>query len=67
MQHYHKTDPDDKIIAFQRLRNEILKETRSPEESAALENFDVISWIDSKIERRPFEEVIKRKSKSVSG
>lgn len=61
MQHYHKTDPDDKMIAFQKLRKEIVLAIKSPEESAALENFDVISWIDSKLQNRPFAEMVKRK------
>lgn len=63
MQHYQKTDPDDNMIAFQKLRKEVLKAMISPEESAALENFDVISWIDSKIQNRPFAEVVKEKIK----
>jgi len=46
---------------FTWLRNELVKITRDPAEKQALEYFDLISWLESKIEKRTFAEVAKQK------
>jgi hypothetical protein len=51
----------DQIEAFKELREEFLQIASHPFESKAFEYFDYISWLDSKIEKIPFEDVVKRK------
>jgi len=46
---------------FRRFRNELLKITKSPDEKKALEYFDLISWLKSKIENRSLAEIVREK------
>jgi tetratricopeptide (TPR) repeat protein len=50
---------------FVSLKKELLIIIKDPYEKKALENFDFISWVDSKIEKKTFAEILKRKSQSV--
>ena len=52
----------DKIKAFNELKSELEKITKDPFEKKALEYFDFISWLESKIESKPFAEIIKEKA-----
>ncbi|PJA07328.1 MAG: hypothetical protein COX70_07160, partial [Flavobacteriales bacterium CG_4_10_14_0_2_um_filter_32_8] len=44
-------------------RKELLEVLKDPYEKAANEYFDFISWLESKIENTPFEEIVKSKQK----
>lgn len=52
------------IKAFTRLRKNIEEIIKDPFEKKALEYFDFISWLESKIENRPFAEIIREKAGS---
>ena len=54
------------IGAFVELKKELLPLTKDADEKSVFEFFDYISWLDSKIENKPFAEIIRgkiRKSK----
>ncbi|MFL5764984.1 MAG: hypothetical protein ACJ77K_13655 [Bacteroidia bacterium] len=53
--------PKDQIEAFIELRKDFLGLADDPYESKAFQYFDYISWLDSHIEKRSFEEVVKEK------
>ena len=53
----------NQIIAFKILREELLKICSDAREARFLESFDVISWLESKIENKSFEEVLRKKSR----
>jgi hypothetical protein len=59
MHHIYTTR--DEIEAFVELRKEFLELADHPYEKKALEYFDYISWLDSHIEDRSFEEIVKEK------
>ena len=44
-----------------KLRDEVIEIVKDPKEGLVLEYFDFISWLDSKIENRPFAEIRKEK------
>lgn len=50
------------INRFESLRRKMLELRNNPYESRAFVYFDIISWLESKIERRSIMEVIKKKS-----
>ncbi len=52
--------------AFIALKTELEEITRDNFEKQALEYFDIISWLRSKIENRPFAAIVKEKAKQVS-
>jgi len=58
--------PKDEQDAFIELRKECLEISEDPYEKKAFEYFDYISWLDSKIEKKPFEEIVRRKFNKVS-
>jgi hypothetical protein len=58
--------PKDEVDAFVELRKECLEISKHPYEKKAFEYFDYISWLDSKIEKKSFEEVVQRKFQSKS-
>ena len=55
------------IIAFREFKSTIEEIFKDPFEQKALEFFDFISWLESKIANKPFAEIIKEKSKFASG
>jgi len=58
---HHIYTPKDQIEAFIELRKEFLELAEHPYEKKAFEYFDYISWLDSHIEKKTFEEIIKEK------
>ena len=58
-----KFDTEKKLLtAFKLLRTEFAVFAKDPYESRAFEYFDLISWLDSKIEKRSIAEIVKGKS-----
>ncbi|MCW3086151.1 MAG: hypothetical protein JWP12_3517 [Bacteroidetes bacterium] len=55
----------EQIEAFKELRQEFIAISEHPYEKKAFEYFDYISWLDSKIENKPLEEIVKKKFKTV--
>lgn len=51
----------EEIEAFKELRKEFMELSEHPYEKKAFEYFDYISWLDSKIEKEGFGDVIKKK------
>ncbi len=54
------------IEAFKELKPELEEIIKDRFEKQALEYFDFISWLESKIENRPFAEVVREKAKTIS-
>ena len=52
----------ERIEAFQELKTELEEITKDPFEKIAIEYFDFISWIKSKIENRPFAQIVQEKA-----
>jgi len=55
------TKQDKLIIAFKELKKELEEIAKDPQEDMALKYFDFISWLESKIENRPFADILKEK------
>lgn len=49
-------------IRFETLRNNLLELSKDPYEKRAFIYFDIISWLESKIENRPVQEIIQEKA-----
>lgn len=49
------------VKEFRTFRDELVQITKGPEEKKALLYFDLISWLESKIENRPFAEIVREK------
>ncbi|MBI2269843.1 MAG: hypothetical protein HYU69_05730 [Bacteroidetes bacterium] len=49
-------------IAFIALKTEVGKLIHDPNEKAALAYFDYISWLESKIQKQPFAEIVRKKA-----
>ncbi|MDQ3193745.1 MAG: hypothetical protein M3P82_01970, partial [Bacteroidota bacterium] len=47
---------------FEELRDNLIDITEDPYERIALDYFDFVSWLESKIEKKTFADVIKAKS-----
>ena len=56
----------DQEEAFKALREELLQIYNDPLEKRFLKFFDILSWLESKIKNRPFEEIIREKSGYIS-
>ena len=54
--------PKDQINACKYLKKQLLLIAQDPYEGQELEHFDLISWLNSKIQNRPFAEVVKEKA-----
>ncbi|MBL7893019.1 MAG: hypothetical protein JNL63_10340 [Bacteroidia bacterium] len=52
--------------AFVELKDKLEKVIKDPFEKTALDYFDFISWLESKIKKRPFAEVVREKAKQVA-
>jgi tetratricopeptide (TPR) repeat protein len=50
---------EQQIDAFQEIKENIIKITKDPYERIALDYFDFISWLESKIEGKKFSEIVK--------
>ncbi|MBA3706964.1 MAG: hypothetical protein H0W84_14000, partial [Bacteroidetes bacterium] len=55
------TRPKELKEEFIRFREELLRLTKDPYEKEAFDFFDLIAWLESKIENRPFETIMKEK------
>jgi len=49
------------IVAFEELKNKLITIFKDPFEQQALTYFDFISWLESKIQNRPFADIVKEK------
>ncbi|TAL61555.1 MAG: hypothetical protein EPN85_04540 [Bacteroidetes bacterium] len=56
---------EEQIHAFQKFKNRIAPLANDPYEKSPFEFFDYISWLESKIENRPFAEVVRQKATPV--
>lgn len=61
---HHIYTPKDELEAFIELRKEFGALSEHPYEKKAFEYFDYISWLDSRIEKKSFEEIVKNKFQS---
>lgn len=52
--------------AFVELKDQLEKIIKDPFEKTALDYFDFISWLESKIKKRPYAEVVREKAKMVA-
>lgn len=52
---------EELIEAFKKLKSQIVKISKDPYEEKVLQYFDFISWLESKIENRPFASIVKEK------
>ena len=48
---------------FQKFRNELKEITKDPQEEKALMYFDLLSWVESKIQNKPISEIVKQKAR----
>jgi hypothetical protein len=56
------TEPEaEKLALYDRLKFDLGKIADDPFEKSALEQFDVISWLESKIQKKEFAEILKSK------
>ncbi len=51
------------IALFKKLKTELLLITKDPYEKRALNYFDIIAWLESKIEQRSFADIVKEKAR----
>lgn len=49
------------LMEFRVYREELIKILKDPKERVVLNNFDIVSWVESKIEGRAFAEVVREK------
>jgi hypothetical protein len=61
----HQYDPSD-VKPFVDLRNELIQLSSEPLERPTLEYFDFVSWTESKIEKKSFGEIVRRKQNGSS-
>lgn len=54
-------NPEDLKKVFLELKQELVQLQQDPSEKAGLLYFDFISWLDSVIEKKDLEEIIRRK------
>lgn len=55
-------DDDERLYLYEKLKADILKISDDKFEKNVLEQFDIISWINSKIEQTPMLDVLKQKA-----
>lgn len=58
----HKKNKDQSIKAFEKLKSEIESIAKDKNEKMPFEEFDYLSWIESKIENRSFAEIVRKKA-----
>ena len=54
--------PDELIKGYEELRDQLLPLETNPYEKRAFVYFDIISWLESKIQKRQVKEIIKEKA-----
>jgi hypothetical protein len=59
---YSIRDRDTLVLLFKLFKKQLLKLAAEPSEKSVFEEFDIYSWLESKIENRSFADVIKRKA-----
>lgn len=59
-------NPDDSAKLFSQFKNDVQKVMENPYEKAANRYFDFMTWIDSKIQKKSFADVLKTKKKKLS-
>ncbi|MCC6689926.1 MAG: hypothetical protein IT235_00190 [Bacteroidia bacterium] len=59
----HEVDERTLVIAFKDLKKQLIPLVNSPYDKKAFIYFDIISWLESKIEKRPVQEIIKEKAR----
>lgn len=57
--------PQDVIHRFEALRKKMLTLQNDPYESRAFVYFDIVSWLESKIEQRPIMEIMREKAQQI--
>ena len=64
MHRLNKMETDRKLVQaeFRKFYEEIKTITKDPDEAKTLMYFDLLTWIESKIENRPVAEIVKEKS-----
>jgi len=60
----NQLDTNALMEAFAELKDEVEKISEDPFEKKAIDHFDFISWLESKLQNRPFTEVIKEKKRA---
>jgi len=55
--------PKKRIESFRELREELIENSKNPNESGLLVYFDFVEWLQSKIENRSFAEILREKAK----
>ncbi|MBI4946997.1 MAG: hypothetical protein HY840_11430 [Bacteroidetes bacterium] len=58
-------DRKKRSAAFQELKTNLLKLMKDPMEKAVMEEFDFLSWVESKIQNKTFAEVVREKAKQL--
>lgn len=58
-----KNSGKELILEFKQLKETLITLSKDPFEKKALDFFDYISWLESKIEKRPFADVVREKAK----
>ncbi len=58
----NRKNKDLSIKAFKALKNELESISKHKNEKMSLEEFDFLSWIESKIENKPFAEIVRKKA-----
>ena len=48
----------DRIMVYERLKDELLEVMKDPNEQVVMEYFDILSWVDSKIYKVPFDQSV---------
>ena len=50
------------VTEFRKFRDELIQITKDPREKKALHYFDLVSWLESKLEKRAFAAIVKEKT-----
>lgn len=58
---YDKNNKEEYLEKFRELREKLIEISKDTNENKALDYFDVISWLESKLENKTFAEIIKNK------
>ncbi|MBI4946230.1 MAG: hypothetical protein HY840_07495 [Bacteroidetes bacterium] len=56
----------ERSTAFQEFKTTLLKLRKNPIEKIAMEDFDFLSWVESKIQNKTFAEIVRKKVKRIA-